>query len=177
MEDIMLDLETLGTAPGSVVLSIGAVEFDPDTDRLGREFYIVINQQSSLNAGLVTDASTVEWWGKQSREAQRVLYATTENNGESLALALSLFSDFVAPCGKSVRIWGNGSDFDQPILTAAYNSVSQAAPWKFWNNRCYRTIKSLRPEIELQRIGTYHNALDDAKSQAVHLTRILKALT
>ena len=29
MRDVMLDMETLGTAPGSAILTIGAVEFDP----------------------------------------------------------------------------------------------------------------------------------------------------
>lgn len=177
MNDIMLDLETLGTAPGSVVLSIGAVEFSPDTGELGRELYVAINQNSSLAVGLETNEDTVKWWKQQSREAQKVLYATFEDSGEQIVPALESFANFLAPCGKTVCVWGNGSDFDQPILTAAYRAAGQAAPWQFWNNRCYRTLKSLRPDVTLTRVGTYHNALDDAKSQALHAIEIFKLLT
>jgi hypothetical protein len=176
-KDIMVDLETLGTKPGSVVLSIGAVEFSPETGELGREFYAVINQQASLNIGLTKDPETVAWWKKQSLEAQKVLYATFEDNGDQPTVALAAFNTFLAPCGKDVRIWGNGSDFDQPILVAVYAALKLSAPWLFWNNRCYRTLKSLHPEIPFRREGTYHNALDDAKSQATHALEIFKSLT
>lgn len=177
MNNVMLDLETLGTTPGCVVLSIGAVEFDPDTGELGREYYDTINQSSSLAVGLETDLDTVAWWKKQSLEAQKVLYATHEDNGTQIAPALAGFAEFLAPCGKSLCVWGNGSDFDQPILAAAYKAVGQKTPWLFWNNRCYRTLKNIKPEIALSRVGTYHNALDDAKSQALHAIAIFKLLT
>lgn len=32
------------------------------------------------------------------------------------------------------------------------------------------------PDIKLQRIGTHHNAADDAESQARHLVAVLQAL-
>ena len=172
-KDVMIDLETLGTAPGSVVLSIGAVEFDPELGTLGREFYTTINQGSSLGAGLKIDSSTVAWWKTQSIEAQKVLYATCEENGPQIMPALMDFGLFLSGCGPNVRVWGNGSDFDQPILTAAYRAVGLEAPWKFWNNRCYRTLKSLFPETPMLRTGTHHNALDDAKSQATHALILL----
>lgn len=40
MNNVMLDLETFGTQPGSVIRSIGAVVFDPFSDKLGKEFYV-----------------------------------------------------------------------------------------------------------------------------------------
>jgi exodeoxyribonuclease VIII len=46
-------------------------------------------------------------------------------------------------------------------------------PWQFWNSRCYRTVKSLYPDNKLKRSGTYHNAVDDAESQARHLIELL----
>lgn len=47
-------------------------------------------------------------------------------------------------------------------------------PWAFWNDRCYRTLKA-RSELKIARTGTHHNALDDAKSQALHLITIWRA--
>ncbi len=71
-----------------------------------------------------------------------------------------------------VKIWGNGADFDNVILTSAYKRNDLELPWRYTNNRCYRTLKSLYPEIKLERSGTHHNALDDAISQANHLMSI-----
>jgi len=50
-------------------------------------------------------------------------------------------------------------------------------PWYFWNDRCYRTMKSLYPQIPMERDGVHHNALDDAISQARHLMAILKCMS
>jgi exodeoxyribonuclease VIII len=46
-------------------------------------------------------------------------------------------------------------------------------PWRHWNDRCYRTVKSLYPDVKLERVGTHHNAVDDAESQARHLIAML----
>ena len=40
----------------------------------------------------------------------------------------------------------------------------------------YRTLKNLLPYIEMERVGEHHNALDDAKSQALHAIKLLKEL-
>ncbi len=40
MKHIMLDLETLDTTSSAVVISIGAVAFDPETNALGDKFYV-----------------------------------------------------------------------------------------------------------------------------------------
>lgn len=66
---VMLDLETYGTRPNSVILAIGAVAFNPSSPKLGPEFYSVINYKSSLTAGLLADLATIEWWSRQGAEA------------------------------------------------------------------------------------------------------------
>lgn len=173
MNNIMLDLETLGTKPGCIILSIGAVFFGKDG--LGEEFYRVISTPKSEKIGLGTDRDTVEWWNAQSREARKVIEVAAGPFNYSPIVAAASFSDFVDLHGNrdSVQVWGNGSDFDQPILAELYYRVGVPLPWKFWNNRCYRTLKYIDPSEKLVRVGTYHNALDDAKSQAEHAVRIL----
>ena len=69
MSRIMVDLETLGTAPGSVILSIGAVRFDVEKGLLD-EFYVNIDVESSQRLGLTIDGDTVMWWLKQSDAAR-----------------------------------------------------------------------------------------------------------
>jgi hypothetical protein len=74
-----------------------------------------------------------------------------------------------------VRVWGNGADFDNPILAVAYRrTIFSGQPWKPYNGRCYRTVKNQFQDVKLVRTGTHHNALDDARSQATHLVEICR---
>lgn len=171
--DVMIDLETLGTTPGSVILSIGLVAFDETG--LHNEFYTAVNLRSCLDAGLVIDPRTEAWWMEQSPEARRVLDESRETE-TMLNAALDRADAFILRAGG--RVWGNGSDFDMPILAAAYRNCGfGAVPWKYSDVRCYRTLKNLRPDILFQETGVHHNALDDAKGQAKHAVSLLKALT
>ncbi len=169
MRNVMLDLETMGTRPTSAITAIGAVIFDPDTQQLGTEYHRIIHLESCEREGFTMDASTVLWWLKQSPEALAIY---SSQHAMPIADALQEFSDWLGYL-KNPIIWGNGSDFDNLLLSNAYKTCKLGVPWKFWNNRCYRTMKSLYPHVELTRVGTHHNALDDAKSQALHLMRIL----
>lgn len=176
IKDGMTDLETLGTVPGCAILSIGAVRFDYKTGKLGDEFYIVVDRQSCADAGLHEDPGTLAWWAKQSEAARRVLrYASDEEEGATpLADALEQFNAWIKKV-PGTRIWGNGADFDNPILACAYKAVGMKQGWAPFNGRCYRTVKNMYPQTAMgKRIGTYHNALDDAKNQALHLMEIVE---
>jgi hypothetical protein len=173
---IMLDLETLGTRPGSVMLSIGAVAFGPDG--LGSELHVIISRDDSLSYGLVEDPSTMRWWQDRSPEARKTLDCA--NNRQLSVPLLEALKRFETLCilhggPKEVRVWGNGADFDQPILSEAWHRshTNLPTPWRYINSRCYRTLKSMRPHIHLLRTGVHHNALDDAKSQASHAILLL----
>jgi DNA polymerase III epsilon subunit-like protein len=163
---IMLDLETLGTRPGDTILSIGAVWFTPEGEEKST-FYCTINQESSKAAGLRAQKSTIEWWQKQSPEAREAAF-----KGElGLESALKQFSMWLPP-GESNLIYGNGANFDNTLLAAAYRALKQEVPWKYWNDRCYRTISAMFQKSRVERTGTYHNALDDARTQAKRLTHM-----
>jgi exodeoxyribonuclease VIII len=173
MRDIMIDLETMGTRAGCALVSIGAVAFGPKG--LGEEFYEVVNSASCK--GLFVDVDTAAWWSKQSQEAREVLrLASRKASSLPLPKALWKFRAYVRGVSVDARVWGNGADFDLPILAAAYASIGEDAPWPPFNGRCYRTLKGLAREVKLERGGTHHNALDDAKTQALHLIKILKKL-
>jgi hypothetical protein len=178
MKNVMVDLETLGRRAGCSVLSIGAVAFDADTGKLGPEFYTVIKVASCEEVGLHTDPETVAWWEKQSPEAQKVLkQARAARGNKPLDKALVLFNEYLHQFGaRSVQVWGNGSDFDNAILINLYAATGVKNGWEFWNNRCFRTLKNLAPQIKTERTGTYHNALDDAKTQALHAIKVFKHL-
>lgn len=173
MNNVMIDLETLGTTPGSVILSIGAVAFDPVTLELGTKYYSIISTKSCLAHDLWVEEATAKWWDEQSAEAQKVLFEAQD--GPDIVTVLEGFTEYLNVVGdpKTIRMWGNGSDFDNALLACAYTAIEKPLPWQFYNNRCYRTIKGLAPAIKINLgDGVHHNALDDAKAQAIHLMKI-----
>mgnify|MGYP003109277607 CR=1 FL=1 len=164
---VMIDLETMGTKPGSAIIAIGAVAFDKHG--IVGDFYQVIDLRLTVAAGLTIDPDTVLWWMKQSDAAR----AEFERPGDSLYNALHLFKEFYHKM-EGKELWGNGSDFDNVLLASAYHAVEFVPLWKFWDNRCYRTLKNLYPTVKHERTGTHHNALEDARYQAEHLLKIVE---
>lgn len=167
--DVMVDLETTGLYPGCSILSLGATTLDHSDS-----FYTRISIDSCHAAGLHDLPSTMAWWQRQSKEARDEAFSGME----PLMEALGRFADWYVRLGpvRNTYIWGNGADFDQPILAAAYRAVDIAVPWAPFNARCYRTLKNLYqmqvPEAAFD--GVKHNALADAKHQASHMLRILQ---
>lgn len=163
MKGVMLDLETMGIRSTSSIASIGAVKFEDY--KVVDEFYCTVDLLSCKEVGLNIDASTIAWWKKQSPEALREL----RRDNVSIHQALHDFRDWFGP--KSMPVWGNGAGFDNVILENAYLAIGEVRPWKYWDDRCYRTLASLfgfakMPESEE---GVKHNALHDARWQTKQL--------
>lgn len=159
---LMLDLETFGTKPGSIISSIGACVFDPFGSGSGKTFYANIDIGSCLLAGLTIDPNTALWWSKQTKEAQDSLLI----NPQPLATVAQLFRDFWFE-NKCVEVWAQGSNFDPGLWEEASARVGIRAPWQFYNTRDTRTVyKTFKFDAKsVTRNGTYHNALDDAIHQ------------
>lgn len=178
MQHVMLDLETLGTSNKAVVLSIGAVKFDPYSSDLGQTFYVELtgDLKTQQANGRIIDASTVLWWMQQGAMAKQV-FSDPPIEGvirASTVSALLQFRDFIND--PETCLWGNGADFDNAILADLYRDMAIPVPWSFRFNRCFRTIKGMFPEVTIARDGVHHNALDDAVHQAKHLQEIMKCI-
>lgn len=175
--DVMLDLETGGVRPSAPILAIGAISFDMRELKLGDRFYVNVDLQSCIDNGAVLEADTFMWWLRQSDDARKSL-----TNGQRLHIneAMQQFSQFLhdkCAAQKDVRIWGNGPDFDCVTLSEHYRRALFEVPWTFRNQRCFRTLKALYPNVEpTQGDGTHHNALDDAIWQVEHLFAIRRTL-
>jgi hypothetical protein len=158
--DVMIDIETLGTTPGSAILSIGAVMFGPAG--LGEEFYAPILLTSCTAAGLRIEPDTVLWWMKQSDAARAAAFC---DDAQHLIIVLAEFGDWLMKHGAE-RPWCHGANFDAPLLDAAYRACGMTPPWKYWNVRDTRTLYELA-DVKVNRArGNHHNALDDARAQA-----------
>lgn len=173
---VMIDLETMGTDPDSPVLSIGAVVFDPFEGVLGDEFYSTVSIRDELWKGLAIDADTLRWWMQQPDDARSAVTRDAIPAKEA-ARFLRLYQNKVCEGQHDrLRIWGNGADFDPVITERFLKRHDEEVLWKHHAVRCYRTLKKLRPGIKAKRVGTHHNALDDAKTQALHAIKLLRSL-
>lgn len=157
----MTDIETLGTKPGSIILSIGAVAFG--RHGLAAEFYTPILETSCRHHGLTADESTLNWWAQQSQEARDAAF----NDPAAVALdyALQRFHEWYTD-QQFKRVWCHGATFDVPLLEAAYRAIGQTPPWAYNEARCTRTLYDLAGISPDRSKGVHHNALNDAKVQA-----------
>ena len=169
--DIMLDLETMGVGSNAAIIAIGAVSFD--INGVNSQFYEKVNLESSVKCGGEIDPSTVMWWMSQSDDARNVFL----DEGDSVDLSNALLR-FSAWCVEEnvENVWGCGSTFDNVIISNAFARCRIEKPWPFWSDRCYRTVRDMFPNVPFERFGTHHNALDDARTQAIHLVKILNSL-
>lgn len=187
--DLMTDLETLGTSDDSVILSIGAISFDPFAthDSLVDEegnyvcptFYRVLHVPTQKNRMINKD--TMEWWQGASR-ADAWKEIQEDPNKQHLTPVLDEFWDWIVDnCGGG-KAWACAPSFDIDMLSHAFRETGICKvkgskddfPIKFWNNMDVRTIEQFvfgqkYRGAKLERAGTFHNALDDCITQAMML--------
>ena len=168
--NIMVDLETVGVRPSSGILSVGAVPFNLD-GIIFDPFYRKIDVSDSQMLGFTTDESTMQWWNGQNDATREEAFSGTEGVRE----VILAFGDYIKKYG-TIFLWGNGADFDNVLLTYHFNALGISQPWMFYNNRCFRTLKSLYPMIHYEKPVIAHNALEDAKAQAIHAVKILNRI-
>jgi len=168
--DLMLDLETMGDGKDAAIVAIGAVYFDADGPK-EKKFYRTVSLKTSMENGGTVSASTILWWLRQSKEASNEFVFAKESMEDAL-VEFEQFIDNKNTC----TVWGNGANFDNVILRATYERWgNMPAPWRWYNDRCYRTLKNMFPEISpSEQANDKHNALSDAYWQAEHASRIFK---
>lgn len=180
MNHLTVDLETLGTEPTSVITAIGAVFFDLEGET--KEFYTTVDAQSCLDAGLTVNGDTIMWWMQQSNAARQALKSKYP---ATLETALSMYGSFVANNRtKNLCVWTHAT-FDAPILDYAFKIVDVKNPVHYKENRDIRTLtylnnlnrdKSKKDTVSSLNDGFIaHNALDDARKQAIYIARMLNS--
>ena len=183
--EVMLDIETLGTKPGSVIVTIGACAFNLDTGQVSNNTFLVnIHVASSVKAGLTMDPITVLWWMNQSDEAR---HALTAKNALLLETALLQFSNWIGEIRKDapqnkIGIWGNDNTFDLVLTEHCYDAAGITVPWSYWESRSVRTLvelgrrKGFDPKRDAPFEGVKHNAVADAIHQAKYCVSIYNLL-
>lgn len=177
MKHLSIDLETLSLNMNAVIVSVGAVFFDPVKGERGHELYLRPDMMEQQDLGRRIDPSVLEWWSKQSVGALGVF----QKPQVGAELFMNTFAGFLNRYGpdSEVMVWGNGANFDNAILTSYFMDNKRPIPWSFRNDRCLRTLKmaaKLTPEETPAFDGVQHNALDDAIYQAEVATACMRKL-
>lgn len=168
----MLDLETLGVTNDAVILTLGAVKFDPHSaNEPHSPLYFAIDITEQQDKGRIIDPGTVEWWGRQSQEAQDA--ALGEDNRISMTEAINQLNKFMVGV---TDIYCQGPTFDICMLENFYAMVGKSVPWQFWQIRDSRTIFKLVGYDSKKNNVAAHNALADAYSQAIGVQDVVKLL-
>ena len=175
----MIDIESLDTTPDCVILTIGAVRFDPKglgvVEKL--ELRPTIEDQTEIYNRSINE-DTLRWWSTQSEAAQEE--AMGDFGRESLSDCMEKLYKF---CWNRRAVWSNGASFDCVVMESAWRQVSDKPnpiPWPFWTIRDTRTLYEIAG-VSLKDGGhsTSHKAVEDAERQAIVVqkayTKLIKA--
>lgn len=177
---VMIDTETLGRTPGSVVRSVAAVEFDPQTGETGRQKVWKIDLTDSMRYGFKVESSTLKWWMMQSDEARREFVEGVET---PLVDFFEEFMEFLADTDeeRDFTLWCLQLDFDVAMLRSMYSWYNlnvyrcdeEVLPWNF------RKVRDVRPYMDAldsagllpPKVADRHTPLADCLAQinCVHL--------
>jgi len=166
--DIMIDLETLDTTPYCVILTIGAVRFDPRgqgvVERL--ELRPTIEDQTEIHNRVINE-DTLRWWGEQSPEALEE--ALGDRGRTSFRECMETLYKF---CWNRRAVWSNGAAFDivacETGMRQTLTEYPNPIPWPFYTVRDTRTLYEIAG-VKLKDGGhtTTHKAVEDAERQAI----------
>lgn len=163
MNDLMIDLETLGTEPEAPIISIGAVFFDVEKKALGPTFYMALDINEQIKRGRHPTGDTIKWWLGQADAAKRVFHEKAKPSFE----VLSLLQQWIKANNPKVFVWGNGSTFDISLMENIFRMYNIECPWNYNKIMDLRTFKRFQAKgAKVVIPGTAHNALDDAIGQA-----------
>lgn len=167
---LMIDLETLAVSPRSVVLSLGAVKFNPYSDDMGDTLYfkLDLDDQDRLNREI--DPNTLDWWAKQDPEIMEEAFSPTDRI--SVNPAMDQFHKFAWGCD---AFWSHGATFDLVIIEDILRQLNRPLPWSYWQLRDTRTLFALGQDPDMPQ-GRKHDALQDAIRQAIGVQNVYRKL-
>lgn len=167
---LMIDMETMAVTPDTVILTLGAVHFDPFGDTIGNTLYLKldIDDQDALKRSV--DPNTLTWWSKQDIAIMEEAFSP--EGRIKVVDAVDQFHKFAWGC-KS--FWSHGATFDLVIMDNLYRQLGRTPPWNYWQMRDTRTLFDLGHSPDMPTDGK-HDALQDAIRQAVGVQNVYRKL-
>lgn len=168
----MLDLETLSTRPNAVILTLGAVKFNPfSLEDPGPGLYVRPDVDEQIAQGRDVQDDTVNWWMTQSEDVREEALGTDGRiSVEDMYRQLNRFL-----VGAN-SIWAQGPLFDFAILENLYRQYGWPTPWQYWQIRDSRTLFGVHGDPRVKGKVGLHNALEDCVSQATAVQQVYNRL-
>lgn len=167
----MIDIETLGTDPDSVILSVGACKFNPwSADEPHSSLYFKLHIDEQVEKGRTISESTLEWWGQQDAAIRDEAF--TEEGRVSVVDFYKELNRWLVGVDK---IWCQGPQFDMVMLESTAKQFGTHYNWAYWQVCDSRTLFNLMPTDPRKEIQTdLHNAMADAYFQAICVQKVFK---
>ena len=168
----MLDIETLGTCPDCVVLTLGAVKFNPYTkEDVGAGLYCKPDVDEQIVRGRIVRDDTMAWWSAQAEDVREEALGMEDRIPvEQMLRELNRF------LVGADNIWAQGTVFDIGILEHLYKQYNMVPNWQFWQISDSRTLFKVHGDPRVKGKVGLHNALEDCVSQAKAVQDIFCAL-
>lgn len=193
---IIIDIETLDTAPTAIILSIAAFAFDrydlnstlssieiaTDEERYGENhFYCKCSLIDQLiNSKRTINQQTLNWWRTQHIDTIQHHFNLFSNPPLENALTelISKITEW-KKLNPSVIFYCRGTNFDPIILNNAFGEYSLQIPWKYNKIRDIRTyidalqktnlgyIENYEPSFHCMNHIALHDALRDAEQMCI----------
>ena len=173
MSDIMIDIETLSCQPEAVILTLGAIKFDPYNyeEEPHTGLYLRLNVNEQLKMGRHVEDATVAWWGEQAKDVQDE--ALGDENRTDVNDVLDQLNKYQVG---SNNIWAQGTYFDITMLENLYKQLQRPAPWNYWQICDSRTLFKVHGDPRQKGRQGLHNALADCYYQARAVQEVYKNL-
>lgn len=174
MKHMMVDIETLGTSPESIILEISVILFDLENPLDWTPLTLKLDQGEQSIAGRTTERATLDWWAKIIEETREA------NFKDSIAMEDLVYNRFQGVPAKFAHdnlkryisrvdgyIWCKGAAFDFPIIKSYFTSMGLSDP--FSENYMFRKQLDLRT-LEYCAKLTGFSGQYKVKSETKHLS-------
>lgn len=146
---IMIDSESLGLEPKSVMTQFAFIAFDlddPDTIIKDDEYYLPIQPQIKP-LGRTVNGDTIIWWMQQSDKARATFKENRGNDYDELVALvqsgirkISQVIQEVTEAGGEYVMIARGSDHDFPMIQSLLDDLGIETPWRYDLKIDLRTI-------------------------------------
>ncbi|MCX8574564.1 MULTISPECIES: 3'-5' exonuclease [unclassified Gilliamella] len=188
---VIIDIETLDTAPTAVILSIGAFSFNKfnlketmisinhmlrsSEQNKNQSFYYNLHLLPQILRGRSISAETIDFWKNNDYSP----FIGHSWDPRQALINLSKYLNDKLSNNDDVHLYFRGTSFDEAILVNAYKSLDLEVPWKFYNVRDIRTyidaltnsnkgyIKDFKTNFNFTKHHALHDVLRDAEQMCV----------
>lgn len=166
---LIIDFETLDTAPSAVITQIGAIAVDRHTMTTAERFERIPHAIPQLTMGRTYSMDTVDWMTRKQLIPGKPSDCTIKD-------AMQDLHAFIAR-HKPYRIWAWGKDFERPLFEHVSKQLGITIPdYQFKIFTCGRDIWQHAFGMEKKPKDRTHHAIQDCVDELTDIKTALESL-